>query len=268
VPSVAPVPWVPVAMAPANACGFTSPWLASDTPFDANPFRTNSVWYLAYGVGGGDPREYVRDAFLFATQARDSVGKNSSNMKLMLNDYNTELAGKRDNVLRIVQYVMNAGNGTAAGAKININTASAGELDELPRVGPVLAERIVAWREEHGPFAAVEELDAVDRFGFAVEHGGGLPDCGRLAQRLLGLVVAGDQDRRGLDPRQGGDRLPEALVDGGEVAGADHHVGLGAALDDALASLVRRGELERIDLLDDSAISRTCCLPVTRQMVR
>ncbi|WP_426297766.1 helix-hairpin-helix domain-containing protein [Arthrobacter sp. R-11] len=58
-----------------------------------------------------------------------------------------------------------SGNGTAAGAKININTASAGELDELPRVGPVLAERIVAWREEHGPFAAVEELDAVEGVG-------------------------------------------------------------------------------------------------------
>jgi len=85
--------------------------VASDTPFDQNPFRTNSPWYLAYGVGGGDPREYVRDAFLFATQARSLAGRNSSNMKLMLNDYNTELAGKRDNVLRIVQYVMNAGTG-------------------------------------------------------------------------------------------------------------------------------------------------------------
>ncbi len=85
--------------------------VASDTPFDANPFRTNSPWYEAYGVGGGDPREYVRDAFLFATQARASIGKNSSNMKLMLNDYNPELAGKRDNVLRIVQYVMDAGTG-------------------------------------------------------------------------------------------------------------------------------------------------------------
>ena len=59
------------------------------------------------------------------------------------------------------------GSGGAAGmdAKININSASAAELDELPRVGPVLAERIVAWREEHGPFAAVEELDAVDGVG-------------------------------------------------------------------------------------------------------
>jgi len=57
------------------------------------------------------------------------------------------------------------GSADGAGAKININTASAAELDELPRVGPVLAERIVAWREEHGPFAAVEELDAVDGVG-------------------------------------------------------------------------------------------------------
>ncbi len=58
-----------------------------------------------------------------------------------------------------------SGSGTAAGARININTASAAELDALPKVGPVLAGRIVAWREEHGPFAAVEELDAVDGVG-------------------------------------------------------------------------------------------------------
>ncbi|OFI37926.1 hypothetical protein BIU82_05320 [Arthrobacter sp. SW1] len=61
------------------------------------------------------------------------------------------------------------GGGSAAhsgdGGKVNINSASVEELDSLPRVGPVLAERIVAWREEHGPFAAVEELDAVDGVG-------------------------------------------------------------------------------------------------------
>ena len=64
-----------------------------------------------------------------------------------------------------------------------------------------------------------------------MEHGGGPPAGGRLAQRLLGLVVAGDQHRRRLDPRQRGDRLVEALVDRGEVAGADHHVGVGRHLD-------------------------------------
>ena len=83
--------------------------VASDTPNAANPYRTNSPWYLAYGVGGGDPTEYVRDAFLFASQARNLVGRKSSNMKLMLNDYNTELAGKRANVMAIVQDIIDAG---------------------------------------------------------------------------------------------------------------------------------------------------------------
>jgi competence protein ComEA len=58
------------------------------------------------------------------------------------------------------------GTGTAAGAgKVNLNTASVEELDALPKVGPVLAQRIVDWRKEHGPFKSVEELDAVDGVG-------------------------------------------------------------------------------------------------------
>jgi competence protein ComEA len=57
-------------------------------------------------------------------------------------------------------------DGTAAAAgRINLNTAGADELATLPRVGPVLAQRIVEWRAEHGPFQRVEELDAVDGVG-------------------------------------------------------------------------------------------------------
>ncbi|MFF1880052.1 ComEA family DNA-binding protein [Pseudarthrobacter sp. NPDC058196] len=51
------------------------------------------------------------------------------------------------------------------GGKINLNTASMAELDTLPKVGPVLAQRIVDWRKDHGPFKSVEELDAVDGVG-------------------------------------------------------------------------------------------------------
>ena len=48
---------------------------------------------------------------------------------------------------------------------MNLNSAGAEELAELPKVGPVLAQRIVDWRKEHGPFKTVEEVDAVDGVG-------------------------------------------------------------------------------------------------------
>jgi len=83
--------------------------VASDTPNAANPYRTDSPWYRAYSVGGLDGTQYVRDAFMFAAQARNSIGRSSATMKLMLNDYNTELAGKRANILAIVRDIQNAG---------------------------------------------------------------------------------------------------------------------------------------------------------------
>src|SRR5688572_160217 len=43
----------------------------------------------------------------------------------------------------------------AAGQLVNVNTATPAELEVLPGVGPVLAEAIVAYREEHGPFASI-----------------------------------------------------------------------------------------------------------------
>lgn len=42
--------------------------------------------------------------------------------------------------------------------RININTASADELEQLPGIGRVIAERIVTHRSQHGPFRRVEHL--------------------------------------------------------------------------------------------------------------
>lgn len=56
----------------------------------------------------------------------------------------------------------------SSGTKINLNTATVEELDELPRVGPVLAERIVQWRQDHGNFGTVQDLDAVPGIGPAM----------------------------------------------------------------------------------------------------
>ena len=48
---------------------------------------------------------------------------------------------------------------------LDLNTAPAEELAKLPGIGEALAERIVAYREEHGPFEAVEDLMNVSGIG-------------------------------------------------------------------------------------------------------
>lgn len=57
--------------------------------------------------------------------------------------------------------------GAAAGGRVNLNTATAAELEELPGVGPVLAQRIIDFREKHGGFRSVEELREVPGIGEA-----------------------------------------------------------------------------------------------------
>jgi len=58
-----------------------------------------------------------------------------------------------------------AGGASAAGALIDLNTATLAGLDTLPGVGPVLAQRILDWRAQHGRFASVDELGEVSGIG-------------------------------------------------------------------------------------------------------
>lgn len=54
---------------------------------------------------------------------------------------------------------------TPASLRVNINTASAEELSDLPGIGPTLAERIMVFREEHGAFTRPEDLTLVPGIG-------------------------------------------------------------------------------------------------------
>ncbi|WBM80172.1 helix-hairpin-helix domain-containing protein [Cryobacterium breve] len=61
-----------------------------------------------------------------------------------------------------------AGSGGGAGlpaVKVNLNRATAAELDALPRIGPAMAQRIVDYRSANGPFASVEDLRNVTGIG-------------------------------------------------------------------------------------------------------
>lgn len=57
------------------------------------------------------------------------------------------------------------GEGGTVGGKVNINTASSAELETLPRVGPAMAERIIAWRDTNGRFSSVDDLLSVTGIG-------------------------------------------------------------------------------------------------------
>lgn len=67
---------------------------------------------------------------------------------------------------------------TASGL-LNINTASAQELEALPGIGPALAQSIVSYRNEHGPFQSIDDLKNVPGIGDA------------RFERLKGLITVG-----------------------------------------------------------------------------
>lgn len=63
---------------------------------------------------------------------------------------------------------------------VNLNTASAEELTSLPGIGEVLAARIVAYREEHGPFQTLDDLMQVSGIG------------SKVVEEIRDLVTVGD----------------------------------------------------------------------------
>ena len=70
-----------------------------------------------------------------------------------------------------------ASGGAVAAGPVHLNSATLEQLDALPGVGPVTAQKILDYRQQHGAFGSVDELDAIAGIGPA-----------RL-ERLRGLVA-------------------------------------------------------------------------------
>jgi competence protein ComEA len=102
----------------------------------------------------------------------------------------------------------------APGEKIDVNTAPVDELVRLPQVGPALARRIVDWRESHGPFRTLGDLDAVPGVGPAVLRDAGEHLAGLSATRRSFQSPASVSDwDRSPDRSDDASARPGALVD-------------------------------------------------------
>jgi competence protein ComEA len=55
--------------------------------------------------------------------------------------------------------------GRAVGGRVSLSSATLAELDALPGVGPVTAQKILDYRADHGGFRSIDDLDAIPGIG-------------------------------------------------------------------------------------------------------
>ncbi len=105
----------------------------------------------------------VQDALLLAGGALEEAELAGVNLARIVFD------GEQIVVPRKGEPVVSASPG--APGPISLSRADQATLETLPRIGPATAERIIAWREEHGPFQSVEDLLAISGIGPATLEG-------------------------------------------------------------------------------------------------
>jgi competence protein ComEA len=108
------------------------------------------------------PESIVKDAILAAQGATDQADLDRINLAAPLADgQHVYVPHRGEEDLPVAP----PASRFAASAKININTATVQELEQLPGIGPALAQRIVDFRLANGPFAQIEDIVAVPGIG-------------------------------------------------------------------------------------------------------
>jgi competence protein ComEA len=125
------------------------------------------------GVVTLPPRARVAEAIKKAGGLTRAADPDQLNLAQLLTDGQQIVIGSRAHPTGLVRDGSGAGaapgGGTGSGGGssvvIDLNSATVAQLDQLPGVGPVTADRILAWRSAHGRFGKVEELQEVDGIG-------------------------------------------------------------------------------------------------------
>ena len=107
----------------------------------------------------------VQDAVEAAGGFADGAARDALNLARVLQDGEQVVVPTEEELTASVSPSAEVSAAPAARGRININTATAEELDALPGIGPATAEKIVADREANGPFSTIEDLKRVAGIG-------------------------------------------------------------------------------------------------------
>lgn len=172
-PEAAPSPLVPTTpeafgAAPTGAVGAEASGEASGEAATVTVDVTGKV--RRPGIAVLEAGSRVVDALEAAGGARPGVDLAGLNLARVLVDGEQVVVGVAAVAAPAPAAAPGAVPGPEAGAPValvSLNTATQAELEALPEVGPVTAQAILAWREEHGGFTSVQELLEVDGIGDA-----------------------------------------------------------------------------------------------------
>lgn len=107
----------------------------------------------------------VADAVAAAGGATVDADLDGVNLARPVTDGERILVPRRGEVTASGGTAPGAGSAWRADGRLDLNLATAADLEELPGIGPVLAARIVDWRERHGPFTEVGQLREIPGIG-------------------------------------------------------------------------------------------------------
>nr|NLI50109.1 ComEA family DNA-binding protein [Propionibacterium sp.] len=156
---------VPVTVASAAPSGPAAP--ASTPPPQVQVHVLGAV--RSPGVVRLPQGSRVNDALAAAGGLTAQARPGDLNLAAVVADGSQLIVGTPDDPGGRVRSAGGGATGGAGGAEasglVNLNTATAEQLDTLPGVGPVTAQAIIAWRTQHGRFTRVAELQEVDGIG-------------------------------------------------------------------------------------------------------
>lgn len=156
-----------VVEAPPEAAPVPAPGGPNGSPSPSVMLVDVAGWVRRPGVYEFAAGARVVDAIDAAGGARPDAALELLNLAASLVDGTQVLVTKRGETPPVAAVPGAPGIAGGPGALVNINTASASELEALPGVGEVIAQRIVDHRTANGPFASVDELLEVSGIGEA-----------------------------------------------------------------------------------------------------